>query len=182
MKIKVSTLTAPLTVTVTGTEDWLNGIYENFPAPKGAQPSFVKAQINLRPDEYGRVEVQGQFEYQPFLSCSRCADMIPWAISQSFTVSFRPEPSAETLEKEVDLQAEDLDIYYFEDAAINLEELLNDLIQTSIPSQVIPKSADGKNCAVCLETLSDGLIYESETTDDDKTNPFAVLKNLKLPE
>lgn len=182
MKIKVSTLSAPLKVTVTGTEDWLTGIYENFPVPPGAQPTLVKAQIDLKPDGYGRVEVQGHLEFQPFLSCSRCADMVPWQVNQNFTVSFRPEPNVETLEKEVDLQSEDLDIYYFENEAIDLEALLNDLIQTSIPSQVIPKSNDGKNCVVCLETLSDGLIYESETPDDDKNNPFAVLKNLKLPQ
>jgi len=180
MKIKIQDLITPMTLTVTGTEGWLSAIYEGFPVPAGTEVPRLKAHLTLTPDGYGRVDVTGLLEYAPLLTCSRCADPVTWPIQQTFRVNYRSEPVADDREK--DLQSHDLDTYYFQNDAINIEELINDLIETNIPTQVLRRSADGNSCAVCLTTLHETLVFETSTQDNEQDNPFAVLKKLKLPQ
>ena len=111
------------------------------------------------------------------MTCSRCTDLIPWTIDRDFEVEFRP--AVKEFEKESDLNTEELDYYYLdEQSCINLEELINDQVQTAFPSQLILKSEDGRSCLQCHNDITTPLV--SSTAEDGARNPFSILKNIKL--
>lgn len=182
MRFKVEELRNPVPIVIKGDEVWLREIYATFDQKKPGEGPLITGEMTLTPADYGVYYLEGELAYTPSVPCGRCVDRIPWEIKRSFSLRFltpyQDEESDEPLEK--DLTPEDLDDYYIENKEIDIEPVLNDLIQTALPTRLIKTTADGKACAICLEDIEKPLVYEQQSAAD--ASPFAVLKKLKLPE
>ncbi len=187
MKLKVTELRDSLRVEIRGDEPWLGFIYESFGQREVGKGPLVTGHFTVAPGDYGVFTVKGLVRYTPKVPCGRCQDGIDWLIERDIDVRFLspfvPEEfkeEDEEGEEERDLEPEDLDSYYIEKGVLDIEQVLNDLIQTSLPQRLVKATPDGKSCLVCLADLQERMVYEDKQAKD--TNPFAVLKNLKLPE
>lgn len=178
MKIKRDDIPKPgKTLTISGDEAWLASIYEAFHRQNLKENRRITGSLLIQADAYGFVQVRGEIRFEPLLSCSRCADLVSWELARQVDVEFRPKPTEQ--DREVDLSPEELDYYYLdEDACVDLELLVNDTIQTAIPTQVIVRSDDGRCCTVCQSDISSPLV--SGSSSDEQDSPFAILKNIKL--
>ncbi|MFW7381194.1 MAG: YceD family protein [Oligoflexus sp.] len=178
MKIKIDELPSKgRSVTIQGDEAWLDAIYKVFHAKNMKENRRIQGSVQITADDYGFARVTGEIRFVPLVDCSRCSDLIPWSISREFDVEFRPE--VQEFAKELDLNPEELDHYYLDDQArIDLELLINDLIQTAFPTRVLLTSEDGQSCLQCHADLTKPLVVESDDAAD--RNPFAVLRNIKL--
>ena len=181
MRLKTDDLREVLTIDIRGDEAWLKDIYASFGQKEGDSSAKISGRLTVTPSDYGVFYVRGQILFTPFVHCGRCEDMIPWEIDRRLDARFlTPYDAGDEEEAEKDLTPEDLDDYYIEGKEINIEPLVNDLIQTALPSRLIRTTADGKACAICLEDVQVPLVFEQQSAED--ASPFAVLKNLKLPE
>lgn len=177
MKININTLNSSIRIDLKGDEDWLQPLYKSFEEWAGKIDTPISASLDVSKDNYGFAQVKGSLTFTPKLPCSRCSDPILFPIEIAVNTEFRPHNS--NLPNEYDLQKEELDYYYIDvDGSIDLEGLINDLIQTSIPSKIISASDDGSRCKICPKTFSDSRVFGSDPSEDE--SPFAVLKNIKL--
>ncbi len=179
MRLKTDDLREVLTIDIRGDESWLRDIYSSFGQKEGQDQAKITGRLTVTPADYGVFYVRGQITYAPFVHCGRCEDLIPWQIDRRLDARFLT-PYDDGEDEEKDLTPEDLDDYYIENKEINIEPLVNDLIQTALPSRLIQTTADGKACAICLEDVQTPLVFEQQTSEE--ASPFAVLKNLKLPQ
>lgn len=180
MKIKVADLKEPLVVKVSGNEDWLKTIYSYFPAPKETNAPLIQSELTITAKGYGIVEVQGNITYSPFIECSRCAEPLQWSIHRDVELMYRELPENES-PRERELTLKDMDDFYVRDGLIDLELIINEEIQLEIPGTTVPKDSEGRGCTVCTEQAEKGGTTYSTPEHTERENPFAVLKNLKLP-
>lgn len=177
MKINVNALNPMMQLDLKGDEVWLQQIYQSFEEWAGKIDTPIKGALSLRKDDYGFVQISGSIAFTPKLPCSRCSDPIPYPINIAVNTEFRPHNS--DLPSDYDLQREELDYYYLDMSSnIDLEGLVNDLIQTSIPSQILLLTEDASGCQICPNKFTDSKVFGSEPSEDE--NPFAILKNIKL--
>ena len=188
MKVQIKDMREPKLIDIKGDEPWLTEIYASFLANEGLG---LKGQVKITPEQYGLYTVEGTIEYVPIVGCSRCQREIPWPIHKSVSVRFIDRVAAEAefeIEGEEDddmlerdLVPEDLDTYYLTPTGeIDVEMVINDIVQTALPTRLIVLNTDGKTCRICLENVEAPLVFKDAMDID--TSPFAVLKNLKLPD
>jgi uncharacterized metal-binding protein YceD (DUF177 family) len=177
MRIKSSQISSETRVTLTGEEPWLGSIYDDFPTARSTnQPLRITGYLNLIP-ENGSIKVTGSLDFVPIVSCARCDKSIPWPVKVSVETVVLPEDS-EPLPRDLSLGEEEVDCYYLSADELDLEILVNDAIQTALPSQFVAASEDGKSCKICHIDISQAKVFTAGETDS--TSPFAALKDLKL--
>jgi uncharacterized metal-binding protein YceD (DUF177 family) len=173
MKIKASSLIKPQTLSIQGDEPWLESIYESFVA--GPTPARLTGELTLTPNTAGFVRVKGEISYTPLVDCSRCAEAIPWPINETIDVMFRPAKSRDNADlqahsqKEYLLSREDLDDYVMDKGELDLEELINDTVQMTIPLQTVPVvqgESGSSNCGICGIDLDRDQVYGDEPVSD----------------
>ena len=189
MKVLVKDMREPKIIDILGTEPWLNEIYASF---LGNEGYGLKGKVTITPGEYGVFTVEGKIDYVPLVGCSRCQKEIPWPINKDISVRFIDRDAAEAgfdfeddLEGEAmlerDLVSEDLDTYYLDKTGeLDVEMVINDIVQTALPTRLIRLNKDGKSCRICSDDVDTAIVYKDE--NDVDTSPFAMLKNLKLPD
>lgn len=181
MKVSVKELKKTATVLIRGDEPWLEPIHSSFaleandtcaPGVDG-KPRQLRGELSFNLDSFGYVVVRGHIKYEPLVPCSRCDLTIPMDVSQDVDVIFKP--------REVTLTSENLDDNYLVDGKIDVEELLNDLVQTSIPLQTCQPDPETEHCRYCKSDLATPRVFSSGGDDaaDEPVSPFAKLAELK---
>jgi len=183
MRIQLKDMTPQLHVQICGLEPWLGPLYSGFPqqledhqGSASARP-LLKADFDLMLEEAGSVQVTGEVRYSPIVNCSRCDRLIPWPLHIPLNVRFLPA-AYNSVAKETNLSLADLDAYFLDGDELDLECLINDAVQTALPSRMVPEAIGDNACSACLEPTADGQVYGE---DNSEASPFAALKGLKLP-
>lgn len=182
MKIEVKHIGNYKKFDVSGQEKWLEAIYKFFPTGNKDPHPTLTAQIEVSyVEDLFAYSVKYQLDYSPKVDCSRCGIKIDWPLQLSDEVYYYAQPDRSQEVDIIDLDTQDLDTYYVEDGQIDLESLLNDVVQLAIPSQTVPpKKASSDDCCTCGDDLSKTKVFGPKP-EDDASNPFNVLKQLKKP-
>lgn len=176
MKISITQLQKPKLVEFSGDETWLEPVYSAFYKGRGGK---LQGYVKIVAEDYGYAAASGEFSYTPKLDCSRCDKKIDWPLAGPFSVRYKPMEEDQPVHDGEDLSTSELDVYYLDqDNQIDLEQLMIDLVLSEIPQQVVARSDDGKACKICAADLTSSAVYESVGAEE--SNPFAVLRNLKL--
>lgn len=177
MRIPLTDLNKPKTLTLKGDEDWLQRLYGDFPLGKDqALTGSLKVDVGTG----GEVNVKGQVEFAPMVACSRCEKRIAWPLALAVEARFLPERAPET-KREVTLTEAELDAYYIEMGAVDIEQVLTDAVLTELPSQLVRADESGDECLVCHADLTQPLVFGAGKKVEEKAkNPFEALKDLKL--
>ena len=180
MRIPLTAISPQCKAKVNGDEPWLDSIYQSFPLPNGeSEQAVVSAHFSLTLEEAGSVLVEGELRFQPRVSCSRCDKALTWQVNEKVCVRFLPALHNDA-PKEKNLSRDELDVYFIEDDTVDLEQLINDTIQTALPTQYLPLASDGKTCTICNVDVSGERVY-GRGNESQQASPFSVLKGLKLP-
>ena len=183
MRVQLKNMTPNLHVRIDGHEPWLASLYSDFPEHlldahgKASERPQLKAEFDLLLEEAGSVQVKGTVRYSPVVHCSRCDRPIAWPLSIPLNVRFFPA-AFNSAAKETNLSLADLDAYYLDGDELDLETLINDAVQTAMPSRLVPEDTGTNACTACLEPTASGQVYGQGSAD---ASPFAALKGLKLP-
>lgn len=187
MRLLAKDLKKTKTITLEGQEPWLKDIYASF----SGNDAPLTGEIEVKPDAYGVFHVVGHVDYTPLVECSRCQEAVAYPIHRDIDVRFIDRDAAEAgfdiegmddegAEFERELDSEDLDTYYVEpNGEMDLEMIINDFIQTALPTRVTCSLVD-KTCGVPLQNEESGLVHKDK--NDAEMSPFAALKGLKLPD
>ena len=181
MRIPAHQIENDLTVTITGDEPWLVPIVASLSDidRESKTPPRITGTIKLRKDTAGFVHGKGVLKHSPSLVCGRCDDVLAWPIQADVNVSWRPAFESNA-PHEINLTAEDLDVYFIEDGAIDLSQLVNDCLHLAIPSHVPVRTPDSEDCLTCGLSLANTLVYGDGVSLPPKASPFEGLKDLKL--
>jgi uncharacterized metal-binding protein YceD (DUF177 family) len=190
MKVSVKDLKKPLNIKITGDEPWLRDIHASFGPGDGdlrapgvnESDRRIRGHLDLRMDSGGCVKVSGCLTYEPLVACSRCNLAIPVDVSQSVDALFKPMSDEPDDRREVTLSEGDLDERFIIDGQVDLEELLNDLIQTSIPTQTVQTVPGSSDCLFCDVDISTPRVFSTEGDESaaGAASPFAKLAGLKV--
>ncbi len=177
MRIPLTELNRPKTLTVRGDEEWLGRLYADFPLGKD---QALTGELKIKAGEGGEVTVKGHVEFAPKVACGRCEKTIAWPLTLEVDTRFLPERGPET-KRDITLTESDLDSYFIEMGAVDLEQALTDVVQTALPSSLVRANEDGDECVVCHADLTKELVFGvGKKAEEKPASPFAALKDLKL--
>lgn len=125
-------------------------------------------------------EVDGHFQTQIRIGCSRCLKNIDAPLSSEFALTYTREvPGLMDVlnEEEIELRIEEIGLLYFRGEEINLQQGIQEQIVMALPLQPLCDENCKGLCPQCGSNLNQkncGCEHKSSN------NKFAVLKNLKL--
>jgi uncharacterized protein len=125
-------------------------------------------------------EVDGHFETQIRLSCSRCLKDFDTPLASDFALTYAREVQGlmDVLdEKEIELKLEEVGLLYFRGEEINLQQGIQEQVVMALPVQ--PLCA--QDCkGLCPQCGSDLNLKDCGCKRKVSSNTFAVLKNLRI--
>lgn len=181
MRVRIQDLFQAKQIVFTGNEPWIEQIAKDLPTRPTATPRKITGMVELKMDSAGFVYGRGHIKHTPALSCSRCDHDIDWQINADINVSWRP-PFESHAPRELSLSSEDLDVYFIEDGAVDLEQLVNDTIQCALPDQTFRTEVDLDACEYCSMSPNNPLVFPENhgqsTETNHKASPFSILARL----
>jgi uncharacterized protein len=126
------------------------------------------------------VEVEGHLTTVVRLICGRCLIEYSTPLESNYALTYTrlvPGLSEDAEQAEVQLNAADMGLIYFQGEEINLHDGIQEQIVLAFPLNAVCKENCKGLCPICGANLNDGNCNCVPESSDSK---FAVLKNLKL--
>lgn len=122
----------------------------------------------------GEVYIKGQVNCRVELQCSRCLNFYEYEIDSPLDIVFR---SASELDKEgcYELQKEELDIAFYRDNILDIDDIINEQLALNIPMKTL---CSDKCLGICPECGTDLNKMECKCRDNSIDERFKVLKKL----
>lgn len=178
MRLQTSTMPSPHQIHFVGSEAWLARISLDL-SPKAPEESKIQGDISLRLDSAGFVHATGSVSAEATRPCDRCGQAVKIPLHSHMDVTFRP-PFTDVTPRIMALTSEDLEVYFIEDGAVDLEVMINDSIQCAIPSQIGCSPSDITICGSSEDSLvrteEDRHQMDLEASSSASHNPFLALK------
>lgn len=135
-------------------------------------PTQVRGRLNRRG---GEVQLRGTIQGRAEVDCDRCLKRIETPIEATFDVKYVPAGDYETLET-AELQEDDLSVSVFEDASIDVDELVREQLLLALPSRALCSAECKGLCPVCGADRN----TQHCTCEAAQTDPrWDALKNLQ---
>jgi len=156
-------------------EDGLRREY-TMPVSVSADEEPYTASASLTLTRVGRkVTVRGEIHIKGSLRCSRCLEHFDDERDLSFFDEYTPL-SESSIEPEYELSSDELDISYYEQDEIDIDELINEQVMLSMPLKPLCKPECRGLCPKCGKNLNEGLC-DCQTDKIDAR--FEILRQLK---
>ncbi len=140
----------------------------------GAVRNDVHVYIGIQ--KFGdKVLIRGDAKTELQLSCSRCLKESSYPLDISFDVEYIPFTEFSVID-EHELRKTELDISFYKDDQINIEELIKEQLLLTVPMKPLCRPDCKGICPECGKDLNDGAC-ECKTERIDPR--LAVLKKLK---
>lgn len=118
----------------------------------------------------GTVKAEVQFE------CDRCLSEMVVPVTQSFDLLYLPAHQNRNSREEHELTEDDLSIVYYQGHVLNLDDLVREQLELTLPMTRICKAECRGLCPECGANLNDG---ECACTNASMDPRWAALKGLK---
>jgi len=127
------------------------------------------------------VEIEGNVATTVWLPCSRCLKPFETSLNSHFSLTYMRQ-SAESVEddesrEEVELNAEDMGVIYFQGDKINLIDTIQEQVLLELPFRILCKHDCKGLCPGCGADLNKA---PCDCNPKPSTGKFDVLKNLKI--
>lgn len=116
----------------------------------------------------GDYEVTGTIDYTADLACSRCLEPFPFAISASFHLTYRARPEGMTVEEELELSENELDLEFCNGRSIPLRDIALEQVQLAIPMKPLCSESCSGLCPRCGTSLNRTPCACSDEISDDR--------------
>jgi len=118
----------------------------------------------------------GELSWGGKLECSRCLAAYPFAADENFSlVLYKREPGEPD---ELQLDKDDLDVYFFEEAELSVRPIVEERIQMAVPMKPLCKEDCLGLCPTCGEDLNQGNCECREETIDPRWEALSKLKKV----
>jgi DUF177 domain-containing protein len=124
-----------------------------------------------------RFRLNGRAQTTLELPCSRCLEPFRWAVDEPFELTYEPRP-ASTAEGEREIANEDFSAAFYDDDAIDLEQLMRERIEMSLPMKPLCREDCKGLCPLCGTNLNRGTCDCKTDWEDPR---LAALKALQTP-
>ena len=123
------------------------------------------------------VFVEGSVTASAEAPCCRCLETARLPLQASFKYTFAPAPSEP--QEEMELNAEDLELAYYEEDTIDLDRVIYEQIMLQIPIKLLCRETCKGLCPHCGINLNSASCHCEAGTFDER---LAVLKKFKVKE
>ncbi len=146
----------------------------DFPQDIGRFRSPIRMEAHLRKVQE-EVTIEGRILTQIELVCSRCLKTFDYSCDDTFEVIYLPQPDEQELVDEIELEAADLSISYYQGETISLTELIREQLLLWLPVKPLCKDECAGLCPSCGQDLNEGSCHCPKETLDPR---FAILGQL----
>jgi uncharacterized protein len=127
-------------------------------APVAADFVLTHKDRNLRVD--GKLKTAIRF------TCSRCAKEFSRSLAASFDLSYLPQPQWNSENAEIELRYEDMDIAFYDGIALDVDLMILEQIELSMPMKFVCREDCKGLCYRCGADLNEGAcVCGNEETD-----------------
>jgi len=135
-----------------------------------------EVQVLLNVVKFGdKVIVRGKASTEALLGCSRCLENFSFPVKVDFDVEYVPDREFTKIE-EHELTKGELDITFYRDDEIDIDELLREQILLAIPMKPLCSSDCKGICPQCGKNLNEGICGCSAEEVDARLAPLRKLK------
>ncbi|MCA1632804.1 MAG: DUF177 domain-containing protein [Acidobacteria bacterium] len=138
--------------------------------------THVSGRARRKRDE---VSVSGEIKATVEVACDRCAGPVATALEVEFNAAFIPRERAAGVTENVELQEEDLALSYYEDGAVDVDELVREQILLALPLRQLCREECRGLCPTCGKDLNVGQCSCRQREVDPR---WAALADLKREE
>jgi uncharacterized metal-binding protein YceD (DUF177 family) len=165
--VRIDTLgPAPRTIRISAEEAERTGLANRFGLVSIAR-LVAEAEVSCAGDT---VLARGRLEAEVVQSCVASGEPVPEAVAESFRIEFRPPPAGGTPDEEVELGEGELDVVFYDGAAVDLGEAVAESL--SLALDPYPRSP-------AAEAALKEAGVKSEEEARAESSPFAGLAALK---
>lgn len=102
-------------------------------------------------DRPGEFVLTGEVAFEADLVCSRCVEPYPFAVHSTFTLRYLPRPAraASVEEEEIEIAPEQLDEEYYDEPLMELQPIVLEQVQLSIPMKPLCEEGCQGLCPTC---------------------------------
>jgi len=112
------------------------------------------------------LQVDGTFKTAIRFTCSRCTKEFSRPLAASFDLSYLPQPKWANEGVEIELRYEDMDIAYYDGIALDVDLMVMEQIELSMPMKFVCREDCKGLCYRCGADLSEGAcLCGNEETD-----------------
>jgi uncharacterized protein len=127
---------------------------ERFHGPEDAYRIAEPVRLHLDIDKAGdRFRITGRVRTVLELSCGRCLDPFALPVDATFDLMYHPQ-SANVGEGELEVEEDDLSTAFYEKDRIDLEQLMREQFQLSLPMKPLCRADCRGLCPVCGTNLN----------------------------
>jgi uncharacterized protein len=139
-------------------------------------PLHAIGSAELLTREDGEVRVQGRYSVEMAAKCDRCLGNARFPLEASFDLFYRPL-SAIAVEEEVEIDAGEAEIGFYEGGGLELEDILLEQVVLALPMQRVCSDACKGICPVCGRNRNEILCDCRVENADDR---WGALRKLEL--
>jgi uncharacterized protein len=140
-------------------------------------PLEAKGSAELLAHTDGEVRVQGRYRVEFTTQCDRCLGRARFSLDQGFDLFYRPMSDI-AHEEEVEIDAGEAEIGFYEGGGIELEDILREQVLLALPMQLVCSEACKGICPVCGKNRNETDCDCHLQTADDR---WGALRNLTEP-
>jgi uncharacterized protein len=122
-----------------------------------------------------RFRLEGSVRSTLELTCSRCLEAFRWTVDEPFELTYEPR-SAQIADAEREIADEDFSTAVYDNDEIDLEQLIRERFEMSLPMKPLCRPDCKGLCQVCGINLNRGICACKNTWEDPR---LAALKKLK---
>jgi len=134
----------------------------------------VELEFDIHKDK-DKFRLVGNLETELELACSRCLEPYRFPLSAAFDLRYLSASSATFAEGEHEMEEDDLEISYYRDEQIDLNELLREQFYLALPMKPLCREDCRGLCPQCGTNLNTSTCGCAPTWDDPR---LAALKGL----
>ncbi len=146
-----------------------------------AEAGAATAEVELHADD-ANVFVRGSFRGHFEIACSRCLSVVRVGVDEPLAVTYMPAASMPadvdpSEEDEVEVAADDLDVYPYDGERVDLEPLFREQLVLAMPFAAVCSDACAGLCPKCGTNLNDSACECDRAVIDPR---LAALKDFKV--
>jgi len=139
-------------------------------------PLHTTGVAELVEESEAQIRVQGSYSVEMVAQCDRCLVRARFPLNAGFDLFYRPA-SEIPREEEVEIDAGETEIGFYEGGGIELEEILREQVMLALPMQRVCSEACKGICPVCGKNRNETVCECHVETADDR---WSALRKLEL--
>ncbi len=115
------------------------------------QPPQIQGRVTMLGQE---MRVQGQITAELEVVCDRCLAAVAWPVAKEFDLFYVPEDPQAEAKSETELLARELDVSFYQDDRIDVDELALEQLELSLPIRILCQEDCQGLCPECGTNLN----------------------------